>query len=92
MSRLATRLQAIDRQEDLRQRNAEIRALAAEYGLTPAEVQREFKAIERQIRAYGPMTLDDQIAMLAAEYNLDPEDLRSEAERVALRRPSGGVQ
>ena len=91
MSALRKRLQAIDRLEELRQRNVTIRAIAVEYGLTPLEVRRELELIERQIRDYRPMSLDDQIAMLAAEYALDPEELRAEAERITSRRQTGSV-
>ncbi len=92
MSALRKRLQAIDRLEEIRQRNGTIRAIAAEYGMTPLEVRRELELIERQIQDYGPMSLDDQIAMLAAEFDLDPEEIRAEAVRIASRRQTGSVR
>jgi hypothetical protein len=65
---------------------AEIRRLAAEYGLDPNEVRREAEELARQRARYGPEPIEVTIRRSAQEFGLDEITLRAEYERILARR------
>jgi hypothetical protein len=80
------RLTRMEQQRQWIDVEAEIQALAEEYGLHPAEVRREAEELARHRARYGPEPIDVTIQRLAAEYGLEEVDLLAEYERLQARR------
>jgi hypothetical protein len=80
----------ISRVKQLSQRvdiEAEIQALAEEYGLHPNEVRHEAEEISRLRARFGPEPIKVTIRRLAEEFDLDETEVRAEYERIQARRP-----
>jgi hypothetical protein len=65
---------------------AEIQALAAEYGLHPNEVRHELETVQDRIARYGPDPIKVTIRRCAEEFGIDETELRAEYEQIQARR------
>jgi hypothetical protein len=79
IGRLAQQRQAIDLE-------AEIAALAAQYGLHPEEVRQELTVLQAQIARSGRLPIGATIRQLATEFDLDEDALWAEYREITARR------
>ena len=80
---LPLRLERLARQRASGDLERAVRALAAEYGVDPAEVRAELEANLERVRRFGRRTSEEFVRRCAAEFDLPEEELRAELARAS---------